>query len=390
MLLQAFSWNGPFLNNRTGDWIIAAACLLIALFLARPIASGIARLVSAVIWKFSHQKNKKAYSDVVSRPLGNLLALLFLYLAVLRLTWPFNFVIYARPASGTHTAVNLTLLEVADRIFQLLIIIQLGLVIARTIDYIFRMQINRAQASGDTEQLQLFPLMRDVAKILLWTMAFFWVLGSVFSVNIPALIAGLGIGGVAIALAAKESVENFFAAFTILTDKPFQSGDTIRLGTLEGAVERIGFRSTRLRHADGSMFVIPNSNLVSQNLENLSKRIRTRVQLKVLLRNDLPVESLGTLMNTLEDRIAHTENVRTPVSVNLNTFGKSTIELMLSYHLPVPSLGQTEEESIKQDIALKIYAMLSQYGVVEAAKEPDDTETGKGLQDPDDPGEASA
>ncbi len=376
-----FNWNAPFFHNHVSDWIIAGILLLLALFGARPLAALIARVTSTVIRKFSHRENKRAYAEVIRRPLGNLLALLFLYGAVLRLAWPFNFVIYTRHANEKNAA-PLTLLDTADRIFLFLIIVQLALVLARTVDFAFRLQIEKAQEGSETDRLQLFPLMRDVAKILLWTMAFFWVLGSVFSVNIPALIAGLGIGGVAIALAAKESVENFFAAFTILTDKPFQTGETIRLGDLEGSVERIGFRSTRLRHADGSIFIIPNRTLVGQNVENVSQRTRTRVQLKVLLRNDLPVEALGTLIDTLETRIAQTENVRPPVSVNLSTFGKSVIEILLSYHLPVPSVGDVRETEIKQDIALKIYALLSQYAVVESAKEPDDAEAGKGLQEP--------
>ncbi len=378
-------WNAPFLHNRTSDWVVAGVCVLLALFAARPMAALVAKVVSSLIFKFSHRRHKHAYSEVARDPIGKLLSLVLYYVAVLRLAWPFNFVIYARPADGTSKAITLTLLDIADRFFHLFIILQLAIVLARTTDYIFRIQIQEALENGETERRQLFPLMRDVTKIILWTLTAFWVLGSVFNVNIPALIAGLGIGGVAIALAAKESVENFFAAFVILTDKPFQTGDSIRIGTLEGSVELIGFRSTRLRHSDGSMFVIPNRTLVGQNLENLSKRIRSRVQLKVLLRNDLPSDALKGLMQTLEKRIAQTENVRQPVDVNISTFGRATIELMITYHLPMPSLGQAEEEDLKQDISLKIYGILSEYAVVEGAAEPSRTETGKNLKDPADP-----
>ena len=378
-------WDAPFFHNRTSDWVIAGVCIVLALFASRPIATGVAKVVSSIIFKFSHRKHKQAYSDVARDPLGKLLSLVLYYRAVLRLSWPFNFIIYARPAEGKNKAFTITLLDIADRFFQLFIIIQLGIVLSRTIEYIFRIQIKEAVENGETEKRQLFPLMRDVTKIILWTLIAFWVLGSVFSVNIPALIAGLGIGGVAIALAAKESVENFFAAFVILTDKPFQTGDSIRIGSLEGNVELIGFRSTRLRHPDGSMFVIPNRTLVGQNLENLSKRIRSRVQLKVLLRNDLPSDALKGLMQNLEKRIAQTENVRQPVDVNISTFGRTTMELMITYHLPMPSLGQAEEEDLKQDIALKIYGILSEYATVEGAGEPSRAESGKVLKDPSDP-----
>lgn len=382
LLFQSFNWNGPFLHNRTSDWIIAGVCILLALFLAKPLASLIANLVSALIFKISHRKHKKPYADVARSAIAKFTSLVLFYIAVLRLSWPFNFVLYARPADGKSKAITLTLLDVADRFFQLFIIIQLAIVLTRTANYIFRIQIQTATETGEAEKRQLFPLMRDITKILLWTIAVFWILGSVFSVNIPALIAGLGIGGVAIALAAKESVENFFAAFVILTEKPFQTGDTIRIGGLEGSVELIGFRSTRLRHSDGSMFIVPNRTLASQNLENLSKRNQSKVQLKVTLLSNRSARDLGVLIETLEKKLGGISGIQPPVSVTLDTFAQETVDLLISYNLPLPSAGAAAEAAIKQEAALNVYALLSKYATVEAAQEPDDAESGKKLSTP--------
>lgn len=382
LLFQSFNWNGPFLHNRTSDWIVAGVCILLALFLARPLASLIANGVSALIFKISHRKHKKPYSEVARTAIAKFISLVLFYIAVLRLSWPFNFVLYARPADGKSKAITLTLLDVADRFFQLFIIIQLAIVLTRTANYIFRIQIQTATETGEAEKRQLFPLMRDITKILLWTIAVFWILGSVFSVNIPALIAGLGIGGVAIALAAKESVENFFAAFVILTEKPFQTGDIIRVGGLEGSVELIGFRSTRLRHSDGSMFIVPNRTLASQNLENLSKRNQSKVQLKVTLLSNRSARDLGVLIETLEKKLDGISGIQPPVSVTLDTFAQETVDLLISYNLPLPSKGATAEATIKQEAALNVYALLSKYATVEAAKEPEGEDAGKKLTVP--------
>src|SRR6185295_11619359 len=90
------------------------------------------------------------------------------------------------------------------------------------------------------------------------------------------LIAGLGIGGLALALAAKETIENLFASFTIFLDKPFTIGDLVQVGSVTGKVESIGFRSTRIRTAEKSFVTVPNKKMVDVELENQSERFERR------------------------------------------------------------------------------------------------------------------
>jgi len=180
-------------------------------------------------------------------------------------------------------------------------------------------------------------------------------------VNIPALVTGLGIGGVAIALAAKESVENFFAAFTILTDKPFQTSDVVRLGTLEGKVERIGFRSTRLRNAEGSLFIIPNKKLIGENLENLTQRDTRRVRVVFHLKYGIAPQELYLMMGELKDMVRQTLHVVEPVNVLLETFGENTFQLSLQYFLPDPLAEGTNPDKIRQEINFKAYSIMSRH-----------------------------
>ncbi len=380
-LLQAFSLDQPFFNNRVVDWIIAGVFVLLAVFLARPLANLLAKLAGKLIRRHTANTEPAKLSNLICTPLRNLIRIILFYGAITHLAWPFNFVVYHREASGETPVVNITLLAVVDKVFLLLFILQIATVISRIVDFVVHMKMEDAKESGEHNRLQLFPLMRDISKILLWVIAAFWTLGSVFAVNIPALIAGLGIGGVAIALAAKTSVENLFAAFTILTDKPFDADDVIKLGSLEGKVERIGFRSTRMRHADGSMFIVPNTSLVNEKIENLSQRNLNRVQLKVTLSNSRTPDDLERLFAKLKEELSTVKGVQMPVDVSLSTFGESTIDLLLTYHVPLHVDVEGGEAGLKQAIALKVYRSLANYDVAVGA--PTDAEAGKAL--PKDP-----
>jgi MscS family membrane protein len=207
----------------------------------------------------------------------------------------------------------------------------------------------------------MLPLARELAKLMTWTLGLFWELGSVFHVNVPALITGLGIGGVAIALAGKETVENFFAAFTILSDKPFQTGDSIRVGDTEGVVERIGFRSTRLRNKDGSEYIIPNQTLVNQNLVNLSSRKTREMKLTAHIRYGISAETLQVLSLAIKENLLRSGMVNNPVSVLLESMEKETMQLLISWHFAHPLPDGADLATMRHKVHLIVFETISQY-----------------------------
>ena len=118
----------------------------------------------------------------------------------------------------------------------------------------------------------MIPFAIDIAKVLTIVLGVVMILGNVFEVNVTALVTGLGIGGVAFALASKESLENLLGSFTIFFDKPFTVGDIVTLGGVTGIVEKVGFRSTRIRTFDKSVVTVPNKNIISTELDcNIEK-----------------------------------------------------------------------------------------------------------------------
>ncbi|MFA5792378.1 MAG: mechanosensitive ion channel family protein [Candidatus Gracilibacteria bacterium] len=108
-----------------------------------------------------------------------------------------------------------------------------------------------------------------MAKFLVWSIAFVLILSNL-GYNVSSLIAGLGIGGIALALAAQETLSNAFASLSILADKPFKTGDSIKVGDHTGKVISIGIRSTRIETASGTTVSIPNKLVASLPIENLS------------------------------------------------------------------------------------------------------------------------
>ena len=144
-------------------------------------------------------------------------------------------------------------------------------------------QAVEAKAGGRNERVDrlLLPMTRKFARAAIFTVAVLVGLG-VFGVNVAGLIAGLGITGLVLALAAKDSVENVFGSITILFDVPFAIGDHVRIDKYEGAVEEINLRSTRIRTLEDSVVTLPNSNLIRSSVENFGPRRFRRQRLTVL------------------------------------------------------------------------------------------------------------
>jgi small-conductance mechanosensitive channel len=134
-------------------------------------------------------------------------------------------------------------------------------------------------------------LIRILVSVALFALAIILILDNL-GVNVTALVAGLGIGGIAIGLAAQGIFSDLFAALAILFDKPFKRGDTVRYGTSIGTVERIGLKTTRLRSLTGEQLVMANTKLLEQEIHNLAEGHSRRVSLPFGLVYQTPPEKL--------------------------------------------------------------------------------------------------
>jgi MscS family membrane protein len=324
------------------------------------VAALLTRVSSRIATRYSYMRHKNAVRDMLFKPIERLLQVVLYFIAINQLDSLLDKVAIHHYI-GQKEKVNLRLDDVVDHVFLFLFIIFFTQVITHFVDFFYYLRMGKAQLEKNQSRIQLLPLLKEMAKLLLWALSIFWILGSVFHVNVPALITGLGIGGVAIALAGKETVENFFAAFTILSDKPFQTGDTIKLGDVEGVVERIGFRSTRLRNIDGFAYIIPNQSLVSQNLINLSMRVTRGMKVIANIKYGISHEDLETLTAELKGMLASTPPVRDPIEITVEAFDKETFQMVISYHLPHPLPEDMKLTTIKREINMKVFDMINRH-----------------------------
>jgi MscS family membrane protein len=151
-----------------------------------------------------------------------------------------------------------------------------------------------------------------------------------------SVLAGLGVGGLAVALAAQSTIANLIGSLLIALEKPFRVGQSVRIGGTEGTVEDVGFRSTRIRTSDSSIVSIPSSTVVSSTVENLSVRTRRRQRFVVQMTDDTPRGKLETLMEGIRELLAGSPRVEPDTyQVRLNNFAESALEILVIFNLLV-------------------------------------------------------
>ena len=230
---------------------------------------------------------------------------------------------------------SLGIIDIISKTFNLLLLIIIFWIINRAIDFIGFKLKNRASETESKVDDQLIPFAVDMAKVITVILGVVMILGNVFNVNITALVTGLGIGGVAFALASKESLENLLGSFTIFFDKPFTVGDIVTLG-VTGVVEKVGFRSTRIRTFDKSIVTVPNKNIISSELDNLGARPVRRVKFNIGLTYNASVNNIKAIVNDIQELIDKHPETNNEGKVRFLNFGASSLDIMVLYYVNSP------------------------------------------------------
>lgn len=165
-----------------------------------------------------------------------------------------------------------------------------------------------------------------------------WVFGGVMAlnnagVNVGALLAGLGIGGLAFALAAQDTVKNIFGGITLFTDKPFRIGDLVTVDGLTGTIEDIGLRSIRLRTLAGRLVTIPNYKTVEGNVENISKEPTRRVELKLGLVYGTKPEKMEQAMELLKEMPKTIKELDKTIQVYFSNYDDYALKITCYYFI---------------------------------------------------------
>lgn len=202
-----------------------------------------------------------------------------------------------------------------------------------------------AKSTESTIDDILVPLFGKTLRIFTVILAGIFLVQNLTGVKIGPLLASLGIGGIAVALAAKDSIANFFGTLTILFDKPFQVGERIVIDSYDGVVEDVGFRSTRIRLLTGHLVTIPNEKMVNSGLENIGKRPNIRWLTNIGITYDTPPEKIEKAVAMLRDIVADHEGMHPdfPPRVYFNGFNDWSLNILMVIWYHPPEYWQFQE-----------------------------------------------
>ncbi len=207
----------------------------------------------------------------------------------------------------------------------------------------------------------LIPLLRKTAKIFVTAFGLVYI-AKALTIDIGPLLAGLGIGGIGFAFAARDTLENFFGSITVIVDRPFQIGDWVEIGETAGTVEELGFRSTRIRTPYNSLVTIPNGNLVRAVVDNYGKRKYRRFKTNLGLTYDTPPAKIEAFCEGVRELIRRHPYTRTDYyHVWLNEFSASSLDVLLYMFYEAPDY-QTELRE-RHRLMLDILRLADRLGV---------------------------
>jgi MscS family membrane protein len=227
-------------------------------------------------------------------------------------------------------------------------------VLLRIVDMITDLARAKAEHTDTKMDDQLIPLASRALKVVIWALGLLSILDNL-GVDVTSLLAGVTISGLAIALAAKDTVENLFGSMMIFVDRPFQIGDYIVVGGDEGTVEEVGFRSTRLRTVLGSVVTIPNGAIASARVDNLGLRTARRMRFTLGFTYDTNREQINQFCQQTSALFDNDERVLDGHEVQFVNFGDSALEVMI--HAFVVDEGWSNDLAVNHDLKMKVWGI---------------------------------
>lgn len=236
--------------------------------------------------------------------------------------------------------------------FKVLFIISATWILIRLVDIVSGILKRRLEASGNTATITLVPLGRRVIKAFVYILAILSVLQNL-GFNISGVLAGLGIGGIAVALAVQKTLENLFGGFVLVADRPVRIGDFCSAGGYLGTVEDIGIRSSKIRTLDRTLVNVPNAELSTASIENYSVRDRIRLHTTLQFGYDTSPDQMRYLLVEIRRMLyAHPRTNPDPCRVRFINFGAHSLDIEI--FLYIDTTDWNEFTAIREDIYLRI------------------------------------
>jgi small-conductance mechanosensitive channel len=256
-------------------------------------------------------------------------------------------------------------LEVSDNVRQgihavtaIALILQGGRWINHLIVFLLRRDLDRRRAH-DPASVATVTAAVFVARLLLWSVVVLLALDNV-GVDITALVAGLGVGGVAVALAVQNILGDLFASLSIVLDKPFAVGDFLIIGDLMGSVEYVGLKTTRLRSLSGEQLIFSNTDLLGSRIRNYGRMHERRVVFNIGVTYQTPHNKLAEIPGMIQKAIEEQDNVRFDRS-HFQKYGDFSLNFETVYYVLSPDYNLYMD--IQQAINLRIHELFEQQNI---------------------------
>jgi len=275
------------LDNTVRSYLIVAGIVLLALLFKRKVSRFSTDIFLWTMRRFGRQIDRVKFRELVQGPIEDFLFLSITYAAMSSLNYPAILDLHFH---------NLHLKNIFDGLATGVLILFFFRMLLRGIDYMAFIMEKKANLTPDQSDNQLVVFFKDFLKVVIVIICILALIRFVFNKDIGNLLAGLSIVGAAIALAARESLENLIASFIIFFDRPFTTGDLLKVNQIQGTVERIGLRSTRIRTVDKTYVTVPNKQMVDSVVDNLTLRTQRRGELRLELDPRTPAEKLEGLV----------------------------------------------------------------------------------------------
>ncbi|MDR0427826.1 MAG: mechanosensitive ion channel family protein [Dysgonamonadaceae bacterium] len=305
------------LGNTVTDWGISIIIIIGTLLTAKLISLFNKKYIKPFL-----QKTKNNFDDiicnVVESPFIFGIVLIGTWVAIHRLIYPANFV------------------TSLDSAFKVLIVLNITWFFVKLSESLLDYYIVGRSDKSRTEvlnQKKMMPIIRRTIVVFIWAMGIATALTNI-GVNITALLGTLGIGGIAFALAAQDTIKNIFGAFTILTDRPFRIGDVVRIDSYEGTIIDVGVRSTKMRNYDKRIITLPNYKIADASIVNISAEPMRRITMKIGLTYDTSAEKMTKAFELLRNIPSKVEFVSSKdVTVNFTDFADSALVITFIYFI---------------------------------------------------------
>ncbi|MEO9144134.1 MAG: mechanosensitive ion channel domain-containing protein [Ginsengibacter sp.] len=342
-----------FLDNTIRSYIIAAIIILLAVILRRLIS----KYATALIFRLGKTHwsglSKQKFDDIVVTPMERIVMVIVIIITLGQLHFPKDLLF------SIH---NVTSHDIINTIASAVFIIAIVSFVIRFMDFLALVIERQASGKKSTGRHQLLFFFKDLIRVIIIIFGIIFILKYSFNLDIGNLLTGLSIVGAALALSAKESLENLIASFIIFFDKPFETGDLVKVKDISGSVERIGLRSTRVRTAASSLVTIPNKQMVDSILDNWSERNAIRNEIKCQLAPATSSADLEKAVKEIENILGAEKEKIVSYNVYLQEITREGALITVVYFTKT-NLSINDSNVLIQEINIRIRKMQEEFEI---------------------------